>query len=127
MTLQVRPEPIINAHWLSELKYDAFRALAYSRGRKCRFVSRNTNVFASFQSVADELGHALRGHSAILDGELVCLDADGRPVFNDLLYRRREPVFVAFDALWLDGEDLRYLPLVERKAKLRGLLRCCSE
>ncbi|OLC30806.1 MAG: hypothetical protein AUH28_15070 [Acidobacteria bacterium 13_1_40CM_56_16] len=44
-------------------------------------------------------------------------------VFNDLLFRRRECLFFAFDLLFLNGEDLRWLPLIERKARLKKLLR----
>jgi ATP-dependent DNA ligase len=41
----------------------------------------------------------------------VALDRDGRPIFNDLLFGRRQPVYVAFDVLVVDGEDVRALPL----------------
>lgn len=58
----------------------------------------------------------------MLDGEIVCLDEDGKPQFRDLLFRRGEPRFVAFDLLRLNGEDLHYTPLIERKAKLRGIV-----
>jgi hypothetical protein len=51
----------------------------------------------------------------VLDGEIVCLDAAGRSQFNPLLYRRGEPHYYAFDCMWLDGRDLRGLPLAERK------------
>jgi bifunctional non-homologous end joining protein LigD len=61
-------------------------------------------------------------HQAVLDGELVVLDADGRSLFYDLLRRRHPPVFVAFDLLFLDGEDLRELPLLERKRRLSALV-----
>jgi bifunctional non-homologous end joining protein LigD len=46
-----------------------------------------------------------------------------------LLYRRGRAVFIAFDLVWLDGEDLRSLPLIERKKKLRKLIERseCSE
>jgi ATP-dependent DNA ligase len=44
---------------------------------------------------------------AVFDGEIVCLDASGRPQFYDLLRRRGAPVFYAFDLLWLVGQDLR--------------------
>src|SRR5215467_5749211 len=56
-----------------------------------------------------------------LDGEVVCLDPDGRPDFRALLYRRAEPFFYAFDVLWLEG-DVRDRPLMERKKLLRKLL-----
>ncbi len=51
----------------------------------------------------------------------------GKPQFRDLLYRRSEPRFVAFDLLWYDGQDLRYSPLTERKQKLRTILPIASE
>jgi ATP-dependent DNA ligase len=46
-----------------------------------------------------------------------------RPVFRDLLFRRQECVFIAFDLLYLNGKDLRTLPLIDRKAALKKLLR----
>lgn len=50
-------------------------------------------------------------------GELVALDSDGRSQFMDLMRRRRQDVcYYAFDLLWLNGVDLRPLPLLERKA-----------
>jgi ATP-dependent DNA ligase len=46
-----------------------------------------------------------------MDGEIVCLNDSGKPEFRDLLFRRGEPRFLAFDLLWCDGQDLRYAPL----------------
>jgi bifunctional non-homologous end joining protein LigD len=69
------------------------------------------------------LGRAeLHVSRAILDGEIVVLDADGRSNFNDLLFRRGEARFYAFDLLWRDGEDLRFLPLPDRIQRLRQCL-----
>jgi bifunctional non-homologous end joining protein LigD len=65
----------------------------------------------------------LRVTDAILDGEIVCLDAEGRSIFKEQLYRRGNPVFYAFDLLWLNGRDLRHLPLIERNRMLRTLIR----
>jgi ATP-dependent DNA ligase len=53
---------------------------------------------------------------------LVCLDSNGYPQFNDLLFHRAEPCFFAFDVLFLENYDLRHNALVERKAELRRLL-----
>jgi ATP-dependent DNA ligase len=53
---------------------------------------------------------------------VIYADDTGRPIFLDLLRRRKPAAFVAFDLLWLNGEDLRTLPLVERKKRLRRLL-----
>ena len=64
----------------------------------------------------------LRAESAILDGEICCLDGNGCSQFKELLYRRGRAVFFAFDLVWLDGEDLRRTPLIERKKKLRKLV-----
>jgi bifunctional non-homologous end joining protein LigD len=60
--------------------------------------------------------------NAILDGEIVCLGPDGRSIFNELLFRRGNPVFYVFDLLFLNGRDIRQLPLVGRKQKLRSLV-----
>jgi hypothetical protein len=67
-------------------------------------------------------GARVIGRPAVLDGELVCLDADGRSDFDALFYRRTDLYFYAFDFLVLDGRDLRERPLLERKATLRRLL-----
>ena len=59
---------------------------------------------------------------AILDGEIACLDDNGCSQFNELLFRRGQPMFCAFDLLHLNGKDLRQLPLVERKRALRRIV-----
>lgn len=64
----------------------------------------------------------LRVRDAVLDGEIVCLDDEGRSQFNTLLRRRGQPAFYAFDLLWLNGKDLRNVPLVRRKDRLRKLI-----
>src|SRR5205807_1398428 len=60
--------------------------------------------------------------SAVLDGEIVYLGSDGRPEFYNLMRRRTPQHFYAFDILWLDGKDLRGLPLLERKHILRSVI-----
>lgn len=98
-----------------------FRAIAHIEHGRCKLVSRNGNEFKSFRSLSESLGSEVK-HSMVLDGEVVCLAADGKPRFYDLLFRRGEPRFIAFDLLRCDGQDLRYSPLHERKAKLRTVL-----
>jgi bifunctional non-homologous end joining protein LigD len=110
---------------LVDLKYDGFRALLEIDGDDARLVSRNRNRFKHLDPLATALARRLRVTNAILDGEVICVDETGRPIFIDLL-RRKESCFVAFDLLWLNGEDLRPLPLVGRKARLKRLLRRCS-
>jgi bifunctional non-homologous end joining protein LigD len=115
-------EPFDDPAWLFEIKHDGFRALAFCDHGQARLVSRNGNVFKSFASLADDLGATLKRKQAVIDGEIVCLDSKGRTQFNELLYRRGEPYFYAFDLLWCDGRDLRHAALHERKTKLRSLI-----
>ena len=65
--------------------------------------------------------------SVVLDGEIVCLDGDGKSRFYDLLFRKGQPRFVAFDLLHCDGQDLTYSPLAERKQRLRAILPKSSQ
>jgi bifunctional non-homologous end joining protein LigD len=90
-------------------------------------VSRNRNAFETFPVLAEGIGSAIP-HEAVLDGEIVYLGPDGFPRFYDLMRRRSPQHFYAFDLLWLDGRDLRALPLLKRKAMLRKLVRrpCCT-
>jgi bifunctional non-homologous end joining protein LigD len=123
MLLGRRAEAFDHPDWLFELKHDGFRALASFANGCCRLISRNRNEFKSFGDLALALPHDLRTKSAVMDGEIVCLDRDGRSDFASLFYRRAEPIFVAFDLLAVGGRDLRTLPLIERKAELRRTLR----
>lgn len=94
---------------------------------RCRLISRNGNEFKSFAVLNSILPKELSATTAVLDGELVCLDDSGKPQFHDLFFRRGEPRFVAFDLLFCDGHDLRYAPLTERKHKLRSIVTKQSE
>jgi ATP-dependent DNA ligase len=60
--------------------------------------------------------------SAVIDGEMCCLQSDGRSHFKNLLFRRDWPHYYAFDLLMLDGDDLRRLPLLERKRQLLSIV-----
>ena len=113
--------------WLFEIKWDGFRSIVRIQNGKSRLISRNGNEFKSFSSLNQGIAGELSSGSAVLDGEIVCLDADGKPQFRDLLLRREEPRFIAFDLLWLDGTDLRLLPLMDRKQELRRLILKASQ
>ena len=90
--------------------------------RRRRLVSRNGNEFKSFSDLNLSLPLESQAKGAVLDGEIVCLDRKGNSQFKNLLFRRGEPRFYAFDLLSYNGEDLRYSPLAERKHKLRGVV-----
>ena len=85
-------------------------------------MSRRWHPLTKFTLLAEEIAHSVRTMSAILDGEIVCLGADGRSQFYPLLFRRDWPYFYAFDLLAVDGKDLRDRPLLERKRRLRAVM-----
>lgn len=112
--------PFDHRDWFFELKHDGFRALGYIEDG--RLISRKQIIYKSFAALSAAMA-ALPVKDAILDGELVRLDASGRSQFTPLMRRRQDVSFYAFDLLWHDGEDLRPLPLVERKRRLRRLIK----
>jgi bifunctional non-homologous end joining protein LigD len=113
------PLPAFN--WLFEVKYNGFRALAYRDPSGVRLVSGNGNRFASFGDLCAGIELFLSASHAVLDREIACLDDQGHSQFNELLFRRGTPRFCAFDLLYLDGKDLRRLPLIERKRTSRRI------
>jgi bifunctional non-homologous end joining protein LigD len=119
--------------WGYEIKWDGVRAIAYVTRAGVRLESRNLNdVTPRYPEVAG-VADALGGREAVLDGEVVAFDEHGRPSFERLQGRmhlttgvemkaRLVPVvYVAFDLLWLDGEDLMRAPYEERRARLAAL------
>ena len=122
MRLSRRFKSFDSTDYLFEIKHDGFRSLAYIEDRQCRLVSRNGNRFHNFGTLEKWIAKQLRVENAILDGEIVCPDETGKSVFTDLLFRRKDCRYFAFDILWLNDEDLRKLPLVERKARLKKLI-----
>src|SRR4051794_30199011 len=123
MPLKRRPDAFSHPDWLYELKHDGFRALAFVENGRCRLISRNGNAFSAFASLNESIPRELNAAAAVLDGEIVCLDREGKSQFNELLFRRGEPRFFAFDLLWCDGKDLRFDGLHERKRQLKALIR----
>ena len=115
------PEPFDRDDFIFELKYDGFRAVAHIAQGTCQLVSRNRNVFKRFGKLASEIARAVQ-IDCVLDGEIVALDSDGRPQFYDLMRRRGDLCFYAFDVLAVGDEDLRDRPLIERKARLRRIV-----
>jgi len=111
-----RPDPFDDPGYLYELKYDGFRGLADTLNG--RILSKNKNRMKRFEGVLETLPRGF-----VFDGEVVCLDERGRPVFNDLLFGRREPTYIPFDVLFVEGEDVRELPLKERKTLLDKVVR----
>ena len=121
MRLRLVREPFDHPNYIFELKHDGCRAIAYLQNGECKLVSRNQRNLG-FEALKRSLAK-LPVENAILDGEIICVDAKGVSQFNQLLSRKGEPVFYAFDLLWLDGADLGRTPLLEREARLAELIR----
>jgi DNA ligase D-like protein (predicted ligase) len=106
------------AGWLVELKLDGYRALAIKSGGKVHLRSRNDNDFnARYPGIVKALG--TMPDDTVIDGEVVALDADGRPSFNMLQNYGSggAPLhFFIFDLLVLKGKDVMGEPLTKRRA-----------
>ncbi len=136
MLATLAEKPPTGKLWLFEVKYDGVRVLAERRGDHVALFGRNgTPVTNRYPEIVGAL-RALPYESFVIDGEIVALDAEGRPDFHRLQQRMlltkprdveaaRHAVPVAgafFDCLALLGYDLRRLPLLDRKAALALLL-----
>jgi len=117
-----RKEPFDDPDRLFDFKYDGFRALCYIEQGRCRFISRNGNVLSRFAALGEQMTAVLDVNEAIIDGEVIAVDETGRPQFCELLRVPRSVSHVAFDILWLNGTDLRALPLTERRKNLQGIV-----
>ncbi len=117
-----RPDAFDDPEWLFEPMYDGFRGLLHSTAIGCEIHVAQELLADRLHDLCERIHAVLNGREAILDGEIVALDRAGRPVLRDLIAGRGTPAFAAFDLLQLDGNDLRALPLAERKRKLAELL-----
>ena len=132
LTTSVPPD---DENWAYEIKWDGIRAIAYCETGRLRLESRTlrdiTATYPELRAIAAELGST----DAILDGEIVAFDEDGRPSFERLqgrmnlasesAVRRRIsdcPVtYLVFDLIYLDGRTLIDLPYTERRERLEAL------
>ena len=124
--------PFSDAGWVFELKYDGFRMLAAGGNGEARLTfKRGRDATSAFPEIARALA-ALPCGGLVLDGEIVVLDADGKPSFQKLQRRAHgkgqadSAVLFAFDLLACEGFDLRPLPLGQRKALLERVLEGAS-
>jgi bifunctional non-homologous end joining protein LigD len=117
-----RSDPFDDPDWIFEPKYDGFRGVAYGWPGGCEIRSRRDIPLQRFRGLWERVADVLGTREVILDGEIVSLNRQGRPVFRDLVRCEGFLAFAAFDLLWLDGIDLRGRPLAERKELLGGLL-----
>lgn len=113
-------------HWF-EVKWDGIRCLAFIDKDGLRLQSRNLKDITARYPAMSGLGRQFRGRSrAILDGELIGFE-NGRPSFHAAVRTGGATVFVAFDIIHLDGEDLVTTPLEDRRKALVTAFRCEDE
>jgi bifunctional non-homologous end joining protein LigD len=129
-------QPFDGKDWLFEIKWDGYRAVTFIEHGKARLVSRNQNDLTPRYPELKDLPKFVNAKTAILDGEVVALDAEGRSSFSLMQQRtgfrsgtkRATPnpdvpvLYYAFDLIYLDGYDWRRVPLEERKRKLVSIL-----
>jgi len=127
--------PFSSPDWLFEIKWDGVRTLARIVDGKSRLWSRSAREITQEYPEMSSLAQHVAPREAWLDGEIVVLDSEGRSDFQRLQLRfgvqRPSPrliestpaVYYVFDMLYLDGYDLRQVPLLERKELLRQVLR----
>lgn len=130
-------KPFDDDAWLYEIKWDGYRAVAFVDGKSIRLVSRNQTDLTSAYPELHEIVSHIKAGTAVLDGEIVALDDDGRPSFSLMqqrtgvgeggrrIRRTRDDipvVYYAFDLLYLDGYDLMQADLEARKRLLASVL-----
>ncbi len=129
--------PFDSDEWLYEVKWDGYRAVAFLDGKSMRLVSRNQNDFTAAYPELRDLSGRVKARTAILDGEVVALDDEGRSSFSLMQQRTgvgeggrrirktRADIPIAyyiFDLLYLDGYDLMQVDLELRKELLQSII-----
>lgn len=134
MLATLAERPFSHPDWIFEIKWDGIRAMAWIDDGRLELRSRTGRVITAQYPELASLPERLRARQAILDGEIVVLDRNGRSDFerlqsrmnvdrpSALLQRRALITYHLFDVLYCDGYDLGQVPLVERKRFLRELL-----
>jgi len=117
--------PFDKPGWIYEIKWDGYRALAQIEEKQVLLYSRNQQPFSQFPEIVQDL-KKIKIKSALLDGEVVVLDKQGKASFQSIQnYHRAQEgqlFYYVFDLLYYNGHDLRALPLLERKKILKELL-----
>jgi bifunctional non-homologous end joining protein LigD len=119
--------------WIYEIKFDGVRALAIKNGKRVSLISRSAKDLTAKYPHVDEALQDLPCKEAVLDGEVVAVDSEGRSSFQMLQSyhmagRRKPPIlYYVFDLLNLNGRNLTGLPLVKRKEMLKRLLEPLTE
>jgi bifunctional non-homologous end joining protein LigD len=114
------------SRWVHEIKFDGYRVQVHLANEAVRIFTRRGHDWTHrFKKVSHDAWH-IKAASAVIDGEIVVPAADGTTDFsvlqNELKGQSTKIVMVAFDLLYLNGRDLRKIPLVQRKAELKKII-----
>jgi bifunctional non-homologous end joining protein LigD len=117
--------PPSGADWLHEIKHDGYRIIVRRDGPSVRLYSRNAYDWTLRLAAIAAAAEHLKAKSFTIDGEAVVLGPDGLSRFEELSRRQAADTAIlhAFDRIEHDGEDMRNLPFLDRKAALARLLR----
>lgn len=130
-------KPFDSEEWLFEVKWDGYRAIAFLESGSVRLVSRNQNDLTAAYPELGSIPDSVKARTAILDGEIVALDEEGRPSFSLMqqrtgvgegghrIRRTRDDIpvmYYVFDLLYLDGYNLMQTALEQRKQLLASVL-----
>ncbi|MBZ9705406.1 DNA ligase [Mesorhizobium sp. ESP7-2] len=120
-------EPPLSDDWLHEIKYDGFRTQLILDWAGARAFTRTGIDWSKRYWPVVDAAEKLKAKSFILDGEMIAPEPDGRPNFHAMhsrmAWNAELLAFVAFDIMHLDGQDLRALPAIERKAILWEMVK----
>lgn len=126
MLASLEDQPFDDNEWIFEMKWDGYRAIAEWNKKKLKLYSRNGLSFVQKYPPVAEAITQLK-HDCVLDGEIVVLNDKGRPRFQMLQEYDQDPrhpiYYYVFDLLFLDGKDIRGLPLLQRKELLQQFLK----
>jgi bifunctional non-homologous end joining protein LigD len=128
--------PFDDPAWLFEIKWDGYRAVAFITDGKLRLMSRTQNDLTAQFAELHELPKSVKARHAVLDGEIVVLDEQGRSSFSLMQQRTGirkaghrvaakpeiQVLYYAFDLIYADGYDLRRVDLEQRKRALAELV-----
>jgi bifunctional non-homologous end joining protein LigD len=128
MLATLATRPFDDEDWLFEIKWDGFRVQSVVDHGKVRLLTRNLNDAATYFPRLLTSSRWIEAEQAVVDGEVVAIDEEGRPDFSLLQTKLGDKeatglVYQVFDLLYLDGRSLLGVPLEDRKRLLRSVLR----
>src|SRR5437879_2063023 len=124
MKAQLVDETFDNDRWLFEVKWDGIRLISFIDNGKVSLQTRSGRIVDNEYPPLQAISGLVKAKQAVLDGEIVALDDQGRPSFQLLQNRERDqrPLqYVVFDIVYADGQRLFKVPLEDRKRLLRNL------